>query len=283
MRRARQTQIPWSSLALLGVAALLLTIWQHRAEEKHAVSLPERMVSSLGRPLQQLFTRAASGPHGLAAGMLEARQLVKENESLHRQLDQKQAQVTESIQYYLENKALLSSLGLSPQRTPTKFPARVIQLDLGPRRCRAVVQLQQPGVIGEGDIVTQDRGLVGRVIRVEGKTAVVMLLIDSLAAVAGRDTRSRDEDHGMGIVYPQGGFSAAAIRLKMEKLRPLADLREGDIVVTSGLDQVYPANLPIGTIEQVLRSPASAESVTAVVKPFVDFTRLEYVYIVKQK
>jgi rod shape-determining protein MreC len=259
-----------------------LTVWQHRAESKRVTSLPERIIVAMGRPLQFVFTTVSRWPRDLALGLVQARQIVQENESLRQQLAQKQAQVTQSIQYYLENKALLESLGLPPQRSQAAVPARVIGLDIGPRRCRAIVQLPKSGLAAEGDIVTQNQGLVGRVLKVQGRTAEVMLLIDSLSAVAGRDSRSRDEDLGMGIVYPQGGFSSPAIRLKMEKLRPLADLREGDLVTTSGLDAVYPPSLPIGTIERVVRSPANAESVTAIIKPAVDFFRLEYVYVTGQ-
>jgi rod shape-determining protein MreC len=286
MQRSPHPEIPWSILALLAVAALLLTVWQHRAASHSATSLPETVVIAVGRPLESIFTRTWAGPRNLAVGVFEARALVQENASLKRQLDEKQAQVTENIQYYLENKALRDSLGLAPERSLTQLPGRVIGLEIGPQSCRAFVQIQPPGVAAEGDIVIQDRGVVGRVIKVTGKShiAEVMLLIDQDSAVAGRDTRSRDEDLGMGLIYPEATFSTPPMNLKMEKLRPIADLREGDLVVTSGDDKVYPPNLPIGTIQEVLRSPASAESITAVVKPFVDFFRLEFVYIVpKQK
>jgi rod shape-determining protein MreC len=283
MQRTPHREIPWSTLALLAALALLLTIWQHRAEHRERTSLPEAIVVALGRPLQTAFTRLAAWPRDLTVGLVQARRLVAENASLRRQLDEKQAQVTEYIGYYLENKAMREALGLSPQRSPKRIPAQVTGLEIRPHRCRATVRLQQPGVIAEGDVVVQDRGLVGRVIKVSGKTAEIMLLIDSLAAVAGRDMRSRDEDQAMGMIYPQTSFATPPMQLKMEKLRPVADLREGDVIVSSGLDDVYPPNVPIGTIEQVLRSPASAESVTAVVRPFVDFYRLEFVYIVKQK
>ena len=253
MQRTPHPEIPWSTLALLAALALVLTIWQHRAEQRQRTSLPEAIVVALGRPLQSAFTRLGAWPRDLTVGLVQARRLVAENKSLKRQLADKQAQVTESIGYYLENKAMREALGLPPRRSQTRIPARVTGLEIRPHRCRATVQLQQPGTIAEGDVVVQDLGLVGRVIKVSGKTAEIMLLVDSLAAVAGRDTRSRDEDQAMGMIYPQTSFATPPMRLKMEKLRPVADLREGDTIVTSGLDEVYPPNLPIGTIERVLR------------------------------
>jgi rod shape-determining protein MreC len=285
MQRSPHPEIPRSTLALLAMAALLLTVWQHRSQQAQEPrpSRPEAVVIALGRPLQNVFTHAWALPHDLTLGLVQARALVAENARLKQQLDEKQSQVTESIGYYLENKALRNSLGLSPQRTLTHLPGRVIGLNLGPNSCRAFVQVAPPGP-AVGDLVVQDRGLVGRVIAVPDKNvAEVMLLIDSQSAVAGRDTRSRDIDQSMGMIYPGANFATPAMNLKMEKLRPLADLREGDLIVTSGLDGVFAPNLPIGTVQEVLRSPASAESVTAVVQPFVDFFRLEFVYIVPMK
>lgn len=282
MQPTPHRNIPWSTLALLAAVAVVLTIWQHRAEQRDRTSLPAAIVVALGRPLQTGFTHIGAWPRDLVVGLVHARRLVAENESLKRQLAEKQAQVTESIGYYRENKAMREALGLSPRRSAARIPAEITGLEIRPHRCRATVRLLKPGTIAEGDVVVQDLGLVGRVIQFSGRTAEILLLVDSLAAVAGRDTRSRDEDQAMGMIYPQTSFAAPPVRLKMEKLRPLADLREGDTIVTSGLDQVYPPNLPIGTIERVHRSPASAESVTAVVRPFVDFHRLEFVYILKQ-
>ena len=53
----------------------------------------------------------------------------------------------------------------------------------------------------------------------------------------------------------------------------------GDIIVTSGLSTVYPKNLPVGEVVAVEPQDYNL-SFSAVVRPFVDFARLEYVLIV---
>jgi rod shape-determining protein MreC len=83
------------------------------------------------------------------------------------------------------------------------------------------------------------------------------------------------------MVFPLETGSSPALKLKMTKLPSIADLREGDVIVTSGTDWVYPEGIRIGTVERVERSMASAEPITAIIKPFVDFFRLEYVYVLK--
>jgi len=106
-----------------------------------------------------------------------------------------------------------------------------------------------------------------------------MLLLDPQAAVAARDSRSRDQ----GMVYPETSLSMYATKLKMAKLKAVADLREGDLVVTTGLDGVYPPNLPLGRIERVVHSAARPEAVTAIMHPAVDFFDMEYVWVLRQE
>ncbi|HEY3398653.1 MAG TPA: rod shape-determining protein MreC [Armatimonadota bacterium] len=282
MLRPSEQPTNWRTLLLLAAAALILTVWQHRAESRNATSLPERILVAVGRPLESGYTYLWSGPRDLYRGMVAGPALVQENDRLRAERDAYQAQVGEIYQYYQDNRVLLKSLGLPAERKPDLVPARVIGLVTGPSRCRATLALEQENLVTEGDLVRQAAGLVGRIIKVQGKTAEALLLIDPEAAVAGLDVRSRDQ----GIVYPLTSLSVTATALKMEKVKPLLagpDLRPGDLIETSGLDEVYPARIPIGQIERVSKMPGSAESVSATLRPFVDFFRLEYVWVVKQK
>lgn len=274
-----QQPVNWQALTFLAILACLLTLGQHRAQNQGAVSLPERIIVAAGRPVQGALSRIGAWPRNLFVGLTQGPKLWAENERLREERDQAKAQVTELIQYYLDYKKLRSDLGMSPQYAADKVPAKVIGLLFGPRRCRATLKLEQTGAVNEDDIVIQASGLVGRIIRVQGDTAEVMLLLDSQAAVAARDSRSRDQ----GMVYPEWSLSMHATKLKMAKLKAVADLREGDLIVTTGLDGVYPANLPLGRIERVVYSAARPEAVTAVVRPAVDFFRLEYVWVLRQK
>ena len=270
------------SLLLLALVAMLLTVWQHAAERREKVSLPERVVIAVGRPLESLLASVRVGPR-LVWAMFNGPKLWQENQDLRRQVAEAEAKQTELMQSYLDYRALVQSLGLSAPRSNMEgVAARVISLDMGPKRCRATIQVDKPGLIAEKDVVRQAAGLVGLVTSVQGTTAEVLLLLDQEAAVAGRDERSRDQ----GIVYPEPALVVTATRLKMEKLKPLAaapDLRAGDAIVSSGLDGVYPAGIPIGRVDQVVKSPGAAESVTAILHPAVSFFKLEYVMVLPKQ
>lgn len=269
-------------LLTLALVAALLTVWQHAAERRNSVSWPESLFLAAGRPLQRAFAAMQVGPRHLLQAIVEGPRLVEENQRLQRERDEAQAQQKELMQSYLDYRALVQSLGLTPPSNKLQgSAARVIALDTGFSRCRATIAVARGATVSEGDIVRQAAGLVGRVIQVQGRTAEVLLLIDPEAAVAGLDTRQSSRDQG--IVYAQPALTLPATRLKMEKLKPLnafPDLRVGDAIVSSGLDQVFPSGLLIGRIEEVVKSPGSAESITAVLRPAVDFFKLEYVLVI---
>ena len=271
------------TLLVLAIVAGLLTAWHHVSAARGKVSAPERLVVAVGRPLQSAVTSVGIVPRNLWRAMVAGPQLAAENEQLKRQCADAQARQTELMQSYLNYRALVQSLGLAAPRSNMEGQAaRVIALETGPQRCRATLAVEQAGLLAEGDVVRQAAGLVGKVTGVEGKTAEVALLIDAEVAVAGLDLRSRDQ----GVVYPLAAAVLPSTKLKMEKLKPLSaspDLRAGDTIVSSGLDGVYPAGIPLGRIEKVVKSPGSAESVTAVLRPAVDFFRLEYVLVLPRQ
>lgn len=111
-------------------------------------------------------------------------------------------------------------------------------------------------------------GVVGRVIVPSARAAKVQLLIDRNAAAGALVERSRAQ----GVVL--GGGSD---RLALEYLSGSADIVEGDTVLTSGIDGIYPKGFVIGTVERVERSGGA---LTAIVDPAVDFSRLEEVLVV---
>lgn len=274
-----QRSVNLRTLLVLALVAVLLTMWHYVAAKRQAVSLPESAVIGVGRPLQGAFTWLQNGPRKLLRAIGNAPALEAENARLTRERDEAEAKRTELMAAYLQYRAMGQALGVTPERATTEGQAAtVIALDTGASRCRATIAVEHAGSIQEGDLVRQAAGLVGRVIKVQGATAEVLLLIDPEAAVAGLDLTSRDQ----GIVYPLPALAQPATKLKMEKLKPLSafpNVRAGDQIVSSGLDQVYPAGIPIGRVEQVIKSPGSAEQITAVLRPAVDFFGLEYVLV----
>ncbi len=112
-------------------------------------------------------------------------------------------------------------------------------------------------------------GVVGRVVQAGARVSTVQLLIDSNAAAAATVERSRAQ----GIALGNGDGT-----LRLEYLSTTADVQQGDRVVTSGIDRVYPKGLTIGYVERVERRGPAYRSV--IIRPAVDFSGLETVLVV---
>ena len=112
-------------------------------------------------------------------------------------------------------------------------------------------------------------GVVGRVILPTARAAKIQLLIDVNAGAGAIVERSRAQ----GIVIGDGGG-----RLRMDYVPSSADIKAGDVLVTSGIEGIYPKGFVIGQIESVKRGAGEYSAV--VVKPAVDFSALEAVLVV---
>jgi len=110
---------------------------------------------------------------------------------------------------------------------------------------------------------------VGRVVVPSRRAAKVQLLIDRNAAAGAIDERSRAQ----GVVVGAGDR-----RLQMEYVSEVSDIVVGDLVVTSGIDGIYPKGYAIGRVETVERAGGAYKRI--VVKPAVDFSSIEEVLVV---
>ena len=117
--------------------------------------------------------------------------------------------------------------------------------------------------------VIAPRGVVGRIITPGARAAKVQLLIDRNAAAGAVVERSRSQ----GIVEGIGGGA-----LRLNYVSGTADVRVGDVVVTSGIDGIYPKGFVVGQIESVGSGSGAFEAIS--IRPAVDFSSLEGVLVV---
>lgn len=145
-------------------------------------------------------------------------------------------------------------------------PSQTVWIDGGRA---AGIRPDQP-VIGAG-------GLVGRVLRVRPGMSLVLLLIDIHFAVdvVNVDTRGKGLVSGLGREL---SLKPLPYLSQLEYFGLGRDFRDGDLLVTSGLNGLYPAGLPVGTVvTKGVPSLPAGERVGVV--PAVDFAKLERVTV----
>lgn len=121
--------------------------------------------------------------------------------------------------------------------------------------------------------VISPEGLVGRVIKVARDVCLVKRLIDPGYRVSARTQRAR----ATGILGTQ--TAGATI---MEWVSPNADIAVGDTVITSGLGSVTPKGILLGSVAGIEEKPERF-SLSLEVEPFVDFSRLEEVFVIPER
>ena len=113
-------------------------------------------------------------------------------------------------------------------------------------------------------------GLVGRVTTATGRYAKVQLVTDRAASVGAMVLRTRRQ----GVVRGSGRGSGS---LELDYVPLQADVRPGDLVLTAGIDGVYPRGIPIGTVLSVV--PGGQLFHKILLAPAVDFGTLDQVYL----
>ncbi len=117
----------------------------------------------------------------------------------------------------------------------------------------------------------EEGGLVGQVVEVADHYAKVLPLVSPEAAVEVYDLRSQER----GILKGQG----LGRPLLLDYVPYGADLREGDLLVTSGLDALYPPGIRVGRILKILPQKRQGFFQVIRVAPLVEVRKLRYVMV----
>jgi rod shape-determining protein MreC len=165
---------------------------------------------------------------------------------------------------------LLAFAELSPERS--YLGARVIGVRLGTvgRQLLTIDRGSDDGIARMMPVVVGE-GVVGRVQTVAGRSAEVLVLTDGTSSIAVRVDRTRARANVRGMGKPD--------LCKLEYALRTEEVSEGDALVTSGTDDVFPRGLPVGKVTQLTRTPHGLFQEARVV-PAVDVTRLEEVLVI---
>ena len=129
--------------------------------------------------------------------------------------------------------------------------------------------------IAKNMVVVSYKGLVGKVTKVSSNFAVVQSILNENIAVAVMDQQTRD---ATGVL--QGLSDKKDTNMTVVYNLPIdSDVKEGDIIITSGLGKIYPKEIPVGTVVSVQEDNVKVMK-SAVVEPFVNFNKLEELFVV---
>ena len=183
----------------------------------------------------------------------------------------------ESTQLRQDIQRLQRLLGFSQENAYENIPAEVIAHQ--PGNIFSLITLNKgsrDGVRRYMPVVGQNKGLtglVGKIITVSRRSCTVLPILNEESFVSARLEHSRYE----GIVNGEGEYSDLLTMQNVKKIA-LREIQYGDMIITSGMGQLFPKDIPIGRVRSIT-SEAEETSLELKLEPIVEFTRLEYVLI----
>ncbi len=174
--------------------------------------------------------------------------LLEDNAKLRQQHDMDAAQLAQLSAIQAENAQLRTLQELSQRVDYPMQMAEIVYVERDIFKRKLFVNKGSQANVLDGQVVVDDNGVVGQVTRVFPWLSEVTLVTDKDQAVPIQVVRT-----GLrAVVFGSGDISEMALRYM-----PLsADLVEGDVLVTSGIDGIYPPNLPVAKITKIERDPA---------------------------
>jgi rod shape-determining protein MreC len=232
----------------------------------------QRSVTETVSPPVQLFGRIFSGFGEFFKDYIWLKKLRGENESLKREIIALESKITSYQEAYVENQRLRRLLDFKTTIRAETVPAQVIMHDLtGWFQTLMIDKGFRDGIASDMPVVN-DEGVIGRILDVSDRHSRVLLITDQGSSVDAIDQRNRVR----GMV---SGKDANGCLLKY--VRGNLDIKEGDLVITSGKDGIYPKGLRLGVVQAAYRDPVDLFQKIDV-KPLVRMSALEEVLIIKR-
>lgn len=262
----------------LNFIALLLfvagTLWVFTLSEVAVRSIQKTFYSSISPIVSK-----GGASEAWARGFVEE---VEHSEDLARQLNQTKSErdrfkiiASRVRELELENNELLSALKFQKQTEFNVIAARVVRNQ--PLNWGSTIEIDRGAVndyIGLSQcVLASNGGLVGRVTQPGDETSSVLLITDENSRVSARIEGTSE----VGILFGQRINYGDKPRLRLNFLSKGAILQKGMKVYSDGRGRAFPADIPIGTIEDFDQGPLYG---VAEVIPSVDFNNLKTVFVI---
>ncbi len=269
--RAYRNASPSLRFFLAGACSLALMFLDHRGTYLEQV---RAYLGSAMYPLQVAINSPAAGARWMRENMALRERLITENATLRREALANSAELQRLAALQAENarfRALLDSRTRVPDRVVV---GEILAVDMDPLRHR--VTLNKGGRDGayEGQALIDASGVVGQITRDRQDSSEALLVTDP--------------DHAVPVEIVRNGLRTIAMgtgdleRLSLPFLTRNADIKAGDLLVTSGLGGAFPAGYPVGTVTTVDGSSGDAFLEVAA-KPAASLDRLHEVLLVFQQ
>jgi rod shape-determining protein MreC len=201
-------------------------------------------------PLQRLAALPAEALGRIGRFFVTQAELQRENQQLRHQTLMDAAALQTQRALASENEQLRELLALEARIARTLIAAEILHAPRDPFARRVLINRGIDNGVQAGYAVVDRTGVVGQVTRVYPWASEVTLITDKEHAVPIQVLRSGLRGVTFGIGYDG--------TLELRFMPVNADIQNGDVLVTSGIDGTYPPGLPVAVVSSIERNTAYA-------------------------
>ncbi len=208
---------------------------------------------------------------GVASQFGSRTELVAENEKLKTEnllLQGRMQKLAALTEQNVRLRELLNSSALVNEKVEV---AELIGMDPNPFTHRIIINKGERDGVVLGQPVLDARGLMGQVVELMPYTSRVLLLTDSTHSIPVQVNRNGLRAIASGTGNPE--------RLELRHVADTADIKEGDLLVSSGLGQRFPAGYPVATVKEVIHDSGQPFAIVRAV-PTAALNRSRYLLLV---
>jgi rod shape-determining protein MreC len=237
-----------SLLARLSFFTALSLVLLYADARFHYMESMRKVVAVVVYPLQQLADLPGEVGSRVSSFFVTQSSLQRENDRLARENFLNAGLLQSQQALIAENQHLRALLEMQERVEQSSVSAEILYFGRDPFGRKVVIDKGAMQDIEEGAAVVDDTGLVGQVTRAFPWTAEVALITDREQVVPVQIVRN-----GLRAVVFGIGYDGA---LDLRFMPVNADIENGDVLVTSGIDGVYPAGLPVAVVSNIERNAA---------------------------
>jgi rod shape-determining protein MreC len=260
---------------LAAIALVLVGIMIYAASTGGMATIPAMLSGAIMTPLQTAASAVSDGFQSFVGIFTDSGELRKENDRLQEEVDKYRQQQIELDELRRQNEYLNEYLRIvESDSSVERASARVIDIDPADKYCNFTINAGTLSGISVNDPVITPQGLAGVVYETGLNYAKVRSILDPATQVSAAISRSGENGMTSGTLSLAKDF-----KLKLGLLSKEGDTEVGDIIITSGKGGIFPANLPIGEVEEIVPE-SDGVTLYARIKPYTDFGTLSQVLVI---
>ncbi len=172
-----------------------------------------------------------------------------------------------------ENKRLRALLDSKPRYQNELTFAEIVSMNNDVNKHRIIINKGSRKNVYSGDVVSDSKGIIGQIIRDHIFGSEVLLITDPEHAIPIEISRNGLRSIALGV----GNYD----HIVLSYLPISADIKKGDILITSGLGGKYPEGYPVATVESI--SNLTGEPFLKIeAKPFAELRNINEVWVIRQ-